>query len=143
MKTNKIVLSEQQKDTYTKAEQEMLVKDPWNDPFCNKIGLNNMYIQSTIAEILHLSAELEPGVKQNCPNPVYKMYNELLNTALDSKKVEDFYSLLDFLEQKVVKKEITVIDWSDCDYVPDIRVVDSLEEAMGWVYRYITCTCTK
>lgn len=134
MKIKAISLSEGQKNKYIDMHQKLLVTDPWSDPFLDKIGLTSMYIQSTLSEILHLSAETEPGVKLNCPNPLYAQFNKLLNATLKSKKEEDLQELLAFLQKDITCKEIIPVDWSQTDYIPDIRVVDTIEEAIGWIY---------
>lgn len=135
-------LTDEQITVYEQKRMALMVPDPWSDPFCAKIGLCNMYIESTIAEILHLSAESEPGVKLNCPNPIYGKYHKLLESCLKSKgkgseSVSNFKELVQFLETKVMDNgRINIEKWTG-QYTPDIRLVDTIDEAIGWLAWYL------
>jgi hypothetical protein len=91
-----------------------------------------MYIESSIAEILYLRAESEPGVKLNCPNPIYTRYHELLGKCLESKAGAGFQELKQFLEDNVCHRPLTIIPTTI-----DIRLVDTIEEALGWLASYL------
>jgi len=122
-----------------------MVTDPWHDPFCAKNGLVNMYIENTIAEILYLRAESEPGVKLNCPNPIYGIYHKLLKVCLDARgkkglgkdeKTKPFIDLIRFLKEEVLTDNIEIVKWNS-EYIPDIRLVDTIGEALGWLANYL------
>jgi hypothetical protein len=110
-----------------------LVPNPWTDSFCIKNGLVRMYIESSIAEILYLRAESEPGVKLNCPNPVYTRYHELLGNCLESDGSSGSFEVLkQFIEDNVCHRPITISPTTT-----DIRLVDTIEEALGWLAGYL------
>lgn len=132
-------------------KEQFKVIDPWNDPFCEKNGLASMYIESSIAEILGLSAELEPGVKLNCPNPVYTKYHALMVDCLEKKdknkkaippdeRRKRYLALVDFLNDVNIRQgcgEIKIAHWEDKSLMPDIRVAQSIGEALGWLGYYM------
>jgi hypothetical protein len=137
-------VTDSQKDEYEKRRLAFIVTDPWNDPFCAKNGLTNMYIENTIAEILYLRAESEPGVKLNCPNPVYGTYHKLLGACLKVRgKKEDeitkaFLDLVKFLKEVLDVNVIEITKWDPTsNYIPDIRLIDTIGEALGWLSNYI------
>jgi len=140
-------VTESQKDEYEKRRLAFMVTDPWNDPFCAKNGLSKMYIENTIAEILYLRAESEPGVKLNCPNPVYGTYHKLLGACLEVhgngghvvEITKAFLDLVKFVKEKVLDNNvIEIITWSPAsNYIPDIRLVDTIREALGWLSNYL------
>lgn len=134
-----------QKDDYEKKRNALMVPDPWTDVFCAKNGLVNMYIESSIAEIMHLRAESEPGVKLNCPNPIYIRYHSILDNCLQtwrnkdigqSERVARFTVLLKFLENEVLCHTLNIVRWAD--YVPDIRLVNTIDEAIGWLAHHLS-----
>jgi hypothetical protein len=105
-----------------------------------------MYIESTIAEILLLRAESEPGIKQNCPNPTYTEFHKLMVSCLEvpkkapltqSEKTVRYMSLLKFIRD-LVGAEFEITTWDG--YIPDIRLVDTIEEAMGWLADHLDVT---
>lgn len=136
-------VTESQKDEYERRRLAFMVTDPWTDPFCTKNGLAAMYIENTIAEILYLRAESEPGVKLNCPNPVYGTYHKLLGTCLKVHGKDEitkaFLDLVKFVKEKVLDNNvIEIIMWSPAtNYIPDIRLVDTIGEALGWLSNYL------
>ena len=130
-----LTVNAERRDAYETDRNNLMVPDPWSDPFCNKIGLCNMYIESTIAEIMHLSAESEPGVKLNCPNPVYDEYHILLGKVLANKSEADYSKLLTFIETDVADRSLKRMRW--IEYVPDIRLLDTVDETMGWLAQHI------
>lgn len=136
------VISEADIEQYENKRNNLMVPDPWSDPFCDKNGLVVMYIESTIAEIVCLRAELEPGVKLICPNPVYTTYHNMLIDLFKERKdknadkVEELYRILHkFIETEVIHRSLKIVTWTG--YVPDIRLLNTIEEAMGWLYRYV------
>jgi len=147
IKIKVVTISESQKDECEKRRLAFMVPDPWNDPFCAKNGLAKMYIESTIAEILYLRAESEPGVKLNCPNPVYGTYHKLLGACLGKKLTKDeitkaFMELVKFLGEKVLDTDgIEIVKWNPDgpagNYIPDIRLIDTIGEALGCLSNYI------
>jgi len=95
-----------------------------------------MYIESSIAEILYLRAESEPGVKLNCPNPIYTKYHELLGNCLESNnKAESFAILKRFIEDNVHHQPISLVHTTT-----DIRLVDTIGEALGWLANHLKIT---
>jgi len=137
-----IVISSDQQQEYEKRRLRLIVPDPWHDPTCVKNGLVSMYIESTIAEIIGLSAESEPGVKLGCPNPIYTQYHVLISKCIavwskggkeEKERTEQrkmFTELIAFLE-KYLGEKIVVAVWDG--YVPDIRLVNTIGEALGWL----------
>lgn len=138
-----VTVTESQKDEYERRRLAFMVTDPWNDPFCAKNGLVAMYIENTIAEILYLRAESEPGVKLNCPNPVYGTYHKLLGACLKASGTDKitmaFLDLVIFVKEKVLDNNvIEIITWNPAsNYIPDIRLVDTIGEALGWLSNYL------
>lgn len=132
-----IHVSDQEREHYERERSALLVPDPWKDKFCQKTGLVGMYIESSMAEIMHLRAESEPGVKLNVPNPVYVKFHELLATTLKVRDHDAYSKLQTFIENEIVKRPLQVVKWSG--YVPDIRLVDTIDEALGWLQDYLEC----
>jgi hypothetical protein len=156
-----VKISEDQKTVYEKKRMNLMVHDPWSDPFAKKVGLTNMYIESSIAEVMGLRAELEPGVKLNCPNPLYlyqsdvpattkdfdperASFHELLAECLKNPKKdklnkrssEERFELLKlFIEGRIIHRSLKIVQWES--YIPDIRIVDTIDEAMSWLRQYL------
>lgn len=133
---------------YEAKRMALAVPDPWSDPFSNKIKLTHMYIESTLTELLKLRAEQDPGVKLNCPNPVYEQFHKLFTTCLKtknkSKSIESIESiesnepykhLKQYIEDTILCRSLKIIIWDG--YVPDIRLLDTIDEAMSWLHNYL------
>jgi hypothetical protein len=143
--TNPIIktvrVTEERQMDYEKQRKALMVPDPWTDPFCAKNGLINIYIESTIAEIMYLRSESEPGAI-NCPNPVYAKYHTMLNNCLETRnndqidRASRFKDLLKFLENEVPTPGMEIVKW--IGYIPDIRLVDNLGEALGWLAQHLS-----
>jgi hypothetical protein len=160
-----VMVTEEHQALYEEKRLALLVPDPWNDTFARKVGLTNMYIESTLAELMRLRAESDPGVKLNCPNPLYMFvplendvpptskdfdparaaYHELLVQCFkDPKKdklnkrctKERFDLLKHFIEEKILERPLSIVQWED--YVPDIRLLDTIDEAMSWLLQYLS-----
>lgn len=126
-------LTPEQIEQYESQRLELMVPDPWSDPFCVKIGLTNMYITETISELIQLRMELEPGVKLNCVNPSYEEFHELLGSVFKNKgtgteKLEQFI-------EEYLKRPLEIVVWDD--YVPDIRLLETVDEAISWLRLHI------
>lgn len=132
-----VVLSEDEVERYEMERDKLLLKDPWSDKLANKTGLVNMYIADTLAEVMKLRAEKNPDAELNCPNPDYKEYFETLTSLLNEKdldkKVELFAELKKFVE-RYTKVTVTLLDWQN--YTPDIRLLDTPEECLSWIWNY-------
>ncbi len=118
------------------------IKDPWKDKLANKTGLNNIYISDTITDIMGLRAEKEPTVQLNCSNPEFEKYTKLFNNLMKTHKekprsveVREQYDIFLCYIEAYSKQRIQVLYWQD--YMPDIRVLDTLQECLSWLYKYL------
>lgn len=123
------------------------IKDPWTDKMCYKTGLCETYICSTITEILHISAELDPNGKLNTPNPVYHvlidMICSLLKTKNKAKKTKtreeylvEFQQLVDYIGKQTTLKQTVFAAWSYKLGEVDIRALDTIEECLTFLYTF-------
>lgn len=123
-------------------KSKLHIKDPWNDILANKTGLNNIYISDTITEIMRLYAEKDPTVQLNCSNPDFDKYFELYNDLMKTHKktpgtavVKEQYRALLLWCSTYSKQSIQILYWEN--YMPDIRVLDTLQECFSWLYKYL------
>ena len=128
-----VELTNEQIENLEEKRLMLKVPDPWNDKFCHKNGLVDMYIISTITEIIKISAEAEPGIKLNNPNPKYVKFIQIISKFLQTKNYETYEELHMFISN-FIAKDIIPISWSG-DYIPDIRIAETIEEALGWLIK--------
>jgi hypothetical protein len=134
METETRTLSDDSCEVYERRRMALSVPSPWTDAFCKKNKLANMYIISTIAEIMGIRAEAEHGTKINCPNPDFTTYYKLISAVLKSPSTDKFGALRLFLETKV-GRPLKLVQWTG--YRPDIRLLDTVDEAMGWLSQHL------
>ncbi len=96
-----------------------------------------MYIISTISEIIGLRAEQEHETKINFPNPEFIKYHKLITTVLKTNATLDF-QLLRLHIEGIVGRPLKLVRW--IGYTPDIRLLDTIDEAMGWLSQYVGLT---
>jgi hypothetical protein len=141
--------------TYEQRKKSLLVPDPWNDKFCKKNGLCNMYIESMLAQLMLLRAEDEPGIKINCPNPKYTEFHIHLHKLFIACEYRDnpskfvfkpdeslplvplvaFKNLQNYIEDNIIHRTLKLYSW--IGYVPDIRLLNDIDDAMSWVAQYV------
>lgn len=134
---------------YEEKFSHIIIKDPWTDRLSIKSGLPTIYIRSSLAETMRLSANYENADKDaiyrtgadasvtTC-NPVYDKFQSVLNEVFDADEPEQaqaFSKFREFVEQ-YLDRQLLSIQWDD--YIPDIRVVETIDEAVYWLYLYIT-----
>lgn len=129
-----ISYTEEQVAEYEKQRNALMVPDPWDDKFCKKIGLINMYIESTIAQLIPISAEMYPGVQINVPNPKYKEFHDHLAKVLsDDGNEGDFDTLVEFIED-MIERQLELVSWEG--YVPDIRLLRKIDDGVSWLRQH-------
>jgi hypothetical protein len=147
MSMSSITVSPAKVKEYEQRRNKLLVPDPWTDPFCAKTGLSHMYIESMLAQLMLLRAESEPGVKLNCPNSKYNEFHVLLHNVFSSCKAakkqepdqidtptEAFDKLSAYVEG-IIERTLKLVKWTD--YFPDIRLLDSIDDAMSWLFQHM------
>ena len=123
-------LSDDECKAYESRRMELAVPLPWSDAFCKKNKLANMYIISTIAEIIGLHAEVEHGIQINRPNPAFITYHRLISAVLKTGSSDHLQSLRLFIED-YIGRPLIIVQW--VGYRPDIRLLDTIDEAMSWL----------
>ena len=120
-------------DDWIKHHEErlskLLIRDPWSDPMVHKVGLYDMYIIDAIVESLEVTVEEDANVRLGCMNPVYKLLFKHITEAI--KERESFKNLVDFAE-KLLKRKVRIVKWTN--YKPDIRILDSADECLSWLF---------
>lgn len=137
-----ISLSKEWIEQHELRKNKLHIKDPWSDKLANKTGLNSIYITDTITDIMKLSAEKDPTIQLNVSNPEYEKYIKLYNNLMKKHKeqpgtteVKEQYDILLSYVEAYCKEKITVQYWDN--YMPDIRVLDTISECFSWLYKYL------
>ena len=139
---NTVTLPKEWIVAHQKRIDELAVPYPWDDPLANKSGLVLMYISNTLTEIMRLSAEKEPDIRLNCINPDYKEFtghfNKLMKSLnlkkLDQEATTKQFWVLHAFAERYMKDPVPVCVWDN--YMPDIRVLDTVAECYSWLYMY-------
>ena len=126
-----ISLTEQEIQVLEEKKSHFMVREPWDDPFCKKIGLTDMYVEDAIAESLGISAEQNPEECINKPSCYYEKFHSLITLFLDKKDHETLLAFKEFCEDYIKKEIKTNITWKN--YTPDIRLLDNIDEMLSWL----------
>lgn len=126
-----ITLTTEQIQEFEDKKSSFMVKEPWDDPFCKKIGLTNMYVEDSIAETLGISAEQDPDDCINKPNKQFEEFHNLITEFMDKKSHKTLLVFKEFCECYINSKIQTNITWKD--YLPDIRLLDNIDQMLSWL----------
>ena len=126
-----IRLTKEQIKEFEDNKSSFMVKDPWDDPFCKKIGLTNMYVEDSIAETLGISAEQDPDDCINKPSKHYEEFHNLITDFMDKKNHKTLLSFKEFCEGHINTKIQLNIRWED--YIPDIRLLNNIDQMLSWL----------
>lgn len=126
-----IKLTAQQISSYEEQKSHFMIQDPWNDSFCKKIGLTEMYVQDTIAETVGVSAEQNPKKYINKPSTKYEKLHNLIQSFAKESSIGNFNNLKVFCEETTDSK-IELNIWES--YIPDIRLLDNIGEILSWMH---------
>ena len=126
-----ITLTKKQIQEFEDKKDAFMVKEPWDDPFCKKIGLTNMYVEDSIAETLGISAEQNSDDCINKPSEHYEEFHSLITEFMDKKNHETLLVFKEFCERHINTEIQTNLTWEE--YVPDIRLLDNIDQMLSWL----------
>jgi hypothetical protein len=126
---NEIILNQEDVKKYEEDKNNFIVPEPWDDPLSDKNGLINIYIESTLAECINISAQSDDGLLKE--NQEYKIFHQKITKFMDEKNVENFDNLMDFCK-KYLDKDISLSKWKG--YIPDIRQLHNIDLVLSWIH---------
>jgi hypothetical protein len=134
----KRVLDNQWIENHKNQLSKFMIVNPWSDPKIKKIGLYEMYIIDSISESLEdiIPIEEDEETKLGCINPDYQTLHLLLSNFLDTPNLDNFKKTYEFITNKT-QREIKLYKWVDTKgdiFIPDIRLLESIDECLSWIY---------